>query len=104
MLSERDSKVFWYQSSGGVGVFAMTPQQKLAHEKMSLTLPSKIHISYDESEKKEDRRPCARFATSKKPVVIGGRRYGSISSAARSLGKKRQQIALLILRGDGRYA
>lgn len=59
----------------------MTNQQLEAHKRLLSILPSRFHISYDCSERIWERKIANR-----KPVVIAGMTYKSLSAAAKSLG------------------
>ena len=84
----------------------MTPEQLEVHKRLSSSLPVRTHISYDESEKKNERLPKARKDTRqyRVAVIVNGKRYESMAAAGRALGKKRQSIDWMIFKGEAEIA
>ena len=84
----------------------MTPQQQEVHKRLSSSLPSRTHIAYDESEKKQERlkRVRAERKPYRLPVIVNGVRYESMAAAGRALGKPRQTIDWMIFRGEAKIA
>ena len=78
----------------------MTPEQKRVHERLSSSLPSRIHQQRMEYEFTPKNLKGNGGFKPKKPVIVDGVRYESMSEAEKKTGVSRQAIYQRILRKD----
>ena len=75
----------------------MTPQQQEVHRRLLKTLPIQLHLCRDD---------CPTQQKGGRPsngVIIGNRRFTSLSSAARALKKYPNYIKRMIQQGQARH-
>ena len=84
----------------------MTEEQALVHKKLTDTLPVRTHLSVD------DGTPCrylgqgykhGKHSKKKRAVIVKGKKYQSITLAARAIGRSRQLVYQWVMKGKDCY-